>query len=101
MPRVITDDDLDELKDHREHAFWISNKRIYLEYFNISSGRYQCHIFNTHNKQWESVSIKHCFNFLQYPMAASKIKNLGNNLYAITSSAGGWRGYIQGNKVDL
>ncbi len=61
---VVTFKDSSELKAHRERAFWISDKRIYVEYYNISSGRYQCHIFNVSNESWESVSANRCFNIL-------------------------------------
>lgn len=86
---VVKYKDSSELKGHRERAFWISDKRIYVEYYNVSSGRYSCHIFNTPNEHWESVSARHCFNFLQYPVGASRVKYLGKDLYAISSSAGG------------
>ncbi|VAW68877.1 hypothetical protein MNBD_GAMMA10-2757 [hydrothermal vent metagenome] len=89
MPAVVSLENSDDFKGHREQAFWISDKRIYVEYYNISSGGYQCHIFNIHSKHWESVLAEHCFNFMEYSLGTSGVRYLGNDLYAITESSGG------------
>lgn len=87
IPEMSVEDPDEEKGGHIMQSFWVSNSLIYIEYFNIRSGRYQCHIFNTFTRQIESV--KACFNFLQYPGETSLVNYLGNDFYSIYSSAEG------------
>ena len=61
-------------------AVWMPDENIYVEHFNIRSGRYQCQIFHISTKSWESIDK--CMVFYTGGDATG-VDYLGNNLYAI------------------
>lgn len=81
----IMDDDVEKV--HLKEAFWISNREIYLEQYNMMSGRFQCHIFNLDRQRWEKAP--HCLNVLEFGPVTSGVDNMGDDLYAIYTSAEG------------